>query len=333
MTLDGGGLRWAAGNTVDVSSRLQLGAGGGLVDTLANNVSFAAPVTGAGALTKIGTGTLTLNGTQPWTGGLFVSGGNVTVPGQTTGKAQIVVGAAPSSVAMMSVSGANARLASTDYLEVGSRGNGTLNITSGGQVTSGTTTALAVYPGSRGEVNVTGSGSSLTASSKLFVGYQGPAVMTVGTGSVVTVGEQLRLGELPGGSGAFVLAPGGTLNIGGADGIRTGTGEGGFYLNGGTLKVTGSSLTTTVPMTLNDTTLIDTSGVDGVFGGALSARAASRKLAAAFFISTPPAATRAVPRSLAAASWCPPRTRSVRGRFPSSAARSKAVARSLAMSR
>lgn len=271
VTFDGGGLRWAPGNTVDVTPRLQpLGAGGGFVDTAANNVSFATPVTGTGALTKLGTGTLTLNGTHPWTGAFFVNGGSVTVPGQSTGKAQIVLAAVPGSVAIMSVSVANARLASSDYLEVGSAGNGTLNVTGGGQVSSGTSTALAVYPGSFGEVNVTGSGSTLTAGSTLFVGYQGPAVMTVGTGGVATVGGQLRLGELPGGSGAFVLAPGGTLNVGGADGIRIGTGEAGFYLNGGTLKVTGSSLTTSVPMTLNNTTLIDTSGVNGVFGGALS---------------------------------------------------------------
>ncbi len=269
-TLDGGGLRWASGNTADVTPRLQpLGAGGGVVDIGANDVNFAAPVTGTGPLTKLGTGTLALNGAHPWTGAFFVDGGAVAVPGQATGKALIAVGAAPGSVATMSVSGANARLGSSEYLEVGSSGNGTLNVTGGGQVTSVTTTALAVQLGSRGEVNVTGSGSSLTAGSALFVGLQGPAVMTVGSGGVATVG-QLRLGESLGGSGAFVLATGGTLNVGGANGIRTGAGEGGLYLNGGTLKVTGSSLTTTVPMTLNNTTLIDTSGVDGVFGGALS---------------------------------------------------------------
>lgn len=270
VTFDGGGLRWASGNTVDVTSRLQpLAAGGGFVDTQDNNVTFATPVTGTGALTKLGTGKLTLNGTHPWTGAFVVNGGTVEVPGDAMGKALIAIGAAPGSVATMSVNGANARLGSTEYLEVGSSGSGTLNITDGGQVTSGTTIALAVQPGSFGGVNVN-DGSSLTTGTALFVGYQGPAVMAVGTGGVATVGSQLRLGEVPGGSGAFVLESGGMLNVGGADGIRIGTGEGGVYLNGGTLKVTGSSLTTTVPMTLNNTSVIDTSGVNGVLGGALS---------------------------------------------------------------
>ena len=51
ITLDGGGLQWATGNTLDISSRLApLGAGGGTFDTNGNNVTLASTISGAGAL-------------------------------------------------------------------------------------------------------------------------------------------------------------------------------------------------------------------------------------------------------------------------------------------
>ena len=300
VTLDGGGLRWSTNNPVDVSPRMApLGVGGGILDTNGNNVSFnSGSLSGPGALTKIGAGVLSIQGTHPWTGGLHINGGSMTLNGAFPGKAQLVVGDtgtgaltltgtlgttgqtsignAPGIAGTVDV-GNFGNLNTGTFLEVGTSGSGTLNVSNGGQVTSATTTALAVYPGSFGQVNVSGLGGAvgtlparLSAGASLFVGYQGPAVCTVGSGGVVTVGGQLSCGELPGGSGAFVLAQGGTLNVGGADGIRTGTGEPGFYLSGGTLKVTGSTLTSTLPMVCTNNTLIDTSGVNCVLDGALS---------------------------------------------------------------
>ena len=40
ITLNGGGLQWAAGTTTDISSRLVLGAAGATFDTGGNNVTF-----------------------------------------------------------------------------------------------------------------------------------------------------------------------------------------------------------------------------------------------------------------------------------------------------
>src|SRR5262249_16819925 len=60
VALDGGGLRWATGNTADISSRLSLGAGGGTIDTNGNAITFANAISGTGALTKVGSGTLQL---------------------------------------------------------------------------------------------------------------------------------------------------------------------------------------------------------------------------------------------------------------------------------
>lgn len=63
ITLDGGGLRWAAGNTTDISSRLNaIGSNFGVFDTNGNDVAFAGNLSGTGLLIKTGAGTLTLSG-------------------------------------------------------------------------------------------------------------------------------------------------------------------------------------------------------------------------------------------------------------------------------
>ncbi|MPZ30876.1 MAG: autotransporter domain-containing protein [Rhodospirillales bacterium] len=76
ITLNGGGLQWATGNTVDISSSLAvLGAAGGTFDTNGNNVSLAGNIGGAGGLAKTGAGTLILGGTNSYAGGTTISGG------------------------------------------------------------------------------------------------------------------------------------------------------------------------------------------------------------------------------------------------------------------
>ena len=75
ITLNGGGLQWAAGTTTDISSRLALGAAGATFDTNGNNVTFATGLTGAGGITKAGAGMLTLGATNTYAGGTTVTGG------------------------------------------------------------------------------------------------------------------------------------------------------------------------------------------------------------------------------------------------------------------
>lgn len=78
VTLDGGGLRWATGNTVDVSARLgALGSGGATFDTNDNNVTLSSVLTGSGGLIKTGLGTLTLEGTNTYSGGTTVNAGTL----------------------------------------------------------------------------------------------------------------------------------------------------------------------------------------------------------------------------------------------------------------
>jgi len=76
ITLNGGGLQWAAATTDDVSARLNaIGAGGGTFDTNGNDVTLATALTGSGALTKTGGGILTVTAGGSYSGKLTIGAG------------------------------------------------------------------------------------------------------------------------------------------------------------------------------------------------------------------------------------------------------------------
>jgi fibronectin-binding autotransporter adhesin len=80
ITLAGGTLQYAAGNTYDITARtVTLGAGGGAIDPGPNSVTLVGSIGGSGGLTKVGTGTLTLAGatSNSFTGNLIVDNGSL----------------------------------------------------------------------------------------------------------------------------------------------------------------------------------------------------------------------------------------------------------------
>jgi autotransporter-associated beta strand protein len=78
INFNGGELQYATGNVADISSRtVTINVGGGTIDTNGNNVTFAHPIGGMGGLFKVGPGTLTLLGTDTYTGGTTIYGGTV----------------------------------------------------------------------------------------------------------------------------------------------------------------------------------------------------------------------------------------------------------------
>ena len=82
----GGGTLQYNGNSDDISVQtVTLNAGGGTIDTAGNTVSFANPVSSSstGGLTKAGAGTLTLNGTNRYTGNTVVANGTLALGGNT----------------------------------------------------------------------------------------------------------------------------------------------------------------------------------------------------------------------------------------------------------
>ncbi|MET0365064.1 MAG: autotransporter-associated beta strand repeat-containing protein, partial [Sphingobium sp.] len=72
---DGGTLAFTTPLTL--STALSLEAGGGTIDTQGNDATISGVLSGVGALTKAGEGTLTLSGANSYTGGTTVSGGRL----------------------------------------------------------------------------------------------------------------------------------------------------------------------------------------------------------------------------------------------------------------
>jgi fibronectin-binding autotransporter adhesin len=76
-------LQWASGNTQDISSRLHMDGNDvrAVLDVGANAVTFASSLDDGGTVTKLGTGTLTLNGLANSTEAVYVDGGTLAVNG------------------------------------------------------------------------------------------------------------------------------------------------------------------------------------------------------------------------------------------------------------
>ena len=83
VNFGGGTLQWAAGNTTDISAvPVTINAGGATFDTGANSsITLANAIgnNGSGGLTKVGTGTLTLGGSNSFAGGTTISAGMLSV--------------------------------------------------------------------------------------------------------------------------------------------------------------------------------------------------------------------------------------------------------------
>jgi autotransporter-associated beta strand protein len=120
VMLDGGGLQWASGTSTDISPELNaLGSGGATFDTNGSDVSLATGVTGTGGVTKLGAGTLTLQGANTYHGQTIVQSGGLVVTGTVGGPVTVENGAS---------------------LTVTGTVNGNVTVQSGGSLTCGTGT-------------------------------------------------------------------------------------------------------------------------------------------------------------------------------------------------
>ena len=184
------------------------------IDTAATNLSLSGVVSGSGALTKSGAGTLILSGNNGFTGGLAINAGILILSGNNTFTGGLAI--------------------NTGMVQLGN--SGALNATTPNPVRFG--------PGSTGTLNLGGSGnitiSSLQSNSLPGAPIVENANSSPGQISTLTIndsGTDTFAGVMrddPGGNGDLAIAKsgGGTLVLTGAN-----TYTGGTTINAGTLQL------------------------------------------------------------------------------------------------
>jgi Passenger-associated-transport-repeat len=162
ITLDGGGLQWAAGTSTDISSRLTaFGAGGATFDTNGNNITLASTLSGTGGLTKTGSGTFTLSGANTYTGATMINAGTLIVNGSI----------ASSSLTSVNSGGTLAGTGTVGSVQVNSGGTlapgnspGTITIAGNLAFQSGALYLVQIDPSTASSANVSGT-ATLTGAS------------------------------------------------------------------------------------------------------------------------------------------------------------------------
>ncbi len=194
-----------------VSNRLlTLGNGGGRIDTNGFNSTFSGVIGGSGGLTKVGTGILTVSGTNTYSGSTVINGGVL----RAGGPAGLPNGTA---ITLSNVSGALLDLhgfdASIGSLAGGGAAGGNVALGTG-TVTIGTDNTSTTYAGT-----ISGAGSLL----KTGTGTLGLSGVNAFTGvTTVNAGSLALNGTLPGDA---VIGPGGTLSGSGTLGNLTNLGS------------------------------------------------------------------------------------------------------------
>jgi T5SS/PEP-CTERM-associated repeat protein len=227
LTVDGGRVVIDGSRGITVGTTVQFAdiTNGGRMDVNANRTFNA-----LGARLDLG---FSSNATENV---LAVNGGIVNTRGSSIGESTGSVGRA-------TISGVSGRWNMTEFLTVGGGGQGTLEVTTGAQVTN-VDGVVARDSGSTGTVNVTGNGSIWTNTGNLTLGRStggSTANVTIGAGGRLNVGDTASTNNVDGFSfiedqgptsndgGVLTVFAGGTLNntaTGGNSGLSVGRGTG-----------------------------------------------------------------------------------------------------------
>ncbi|MEH2484178.1 beta strand repeat-containing protein [Bradyrhizobium sp. AZCC 2230] len=262
LAFDGGTLRFLA--DVTTNRAVTLNAGGGTFDTNGNNATLASTVSGAGGLTKTGTGTLTLGGTNIYGGGTAINGGTLAISADNN---------------FGDASGNLAFDGGTLRLLLGVTTNRAVTLNAGGGIvdTNGNNATFASTVSGAGGLTKTGIGRLTLEANNT---YTGATTVNGGTlaGDVANAFSAVS---------AIAINSGGTLDLGGfAQTVNTINLAGGTLANGsltGAVNSTGGTITglggsASLTTTAGTTTLDGSntySGATAISGGTLAAGAAN----------------------------------------------------------
>ena len=280
ITFGGGVLQYDTSNTQDVSSQIQPITTGvtAIINTNGNNVSYATGLTGAGAFTKQGLGTLTLAGTSTYSGATTIASGGGTLQIGTAGSGSLTGGTAAVTVGttlrfsggsgstLTGLSGTGALVLTSGTLEV----SGT-NVFSGGTtISAGTLTFGSSSLGTTGAINFTGTTGTLKyasantqdVSSRITIGATSTAIIDTNGNSPVVFGSAV------GGSstGGFTKNGLGTLTLNAASNYTGLTAVQGGELKFGITNAVKSGNAITVNDQLGGTTLLNLNGFNATVG-------------------------------------------------------------------
>ncbi|MDR0241075.1 MAG: autotransporter outer membrane beta-barrel domain-containing protein [Burkholderia sp.] len=267
LTFNGGTLQLGSAFNLASSRAVSITPNNGTIDTQGFNSTLAQGITGAGSLTKLGSGMLTMNGSNSYAGGTNVNAGTVIV-GDGTSASAALGGGGPVTVASgatlggygsvtgnvtnngtISVANALASLASgatgnfqingnltnAGLVQLGGSGIGNTLTVAGNYVGQNATIAMNTYLGSDGAASdkLVVSGGTASGSSTLKVtNAGGPGAQTTGDGIQVV---QATNGATTS-AGAFSLS-GGTVSAGAytyflaKGGAANGTGDSWYLRN------------------------------------------------------------------------------------------------------
>ena len=190
----GGGTLQYDGNSDDISTRtVVLGAGGGTINTAGSTVTYANPIGNGsvGGLTKTGAGTLTLNGTNAYSGNTTVNQGTLALGANTylTNSPVILV----NSGAVLDTAGSGVNLSLSpkagQTLEGVGQVNGVVNVPA-------STTVLPAASGLTGTLNINGGltvsdgtlNMTFAAASNDVIAVTGNLTLTGGSVNVNVIG-------------------------------------------------------------------------------------------------------------------------------------------------
>ncbi|MEI8309276.1 MAG: autotransporter-associated beta strand repeat-containing protein [Verrucomicrobiota bacterium] len=261
-------LQFQGNSSAPIGTGRTMAIGSGMtatIDTNGFNDGFNAAFTGSGGtLAKIGSGTLTLNGTNTYTGATNVNAGTLQLTGSLAAGSTVNVGTAGTLAGNGTING-SATLTGSGVINLsGGTIAGTLGVTGGNW--NGTGSVSGLVTSSSGTL-VIGSGANLTANGGLNVTggtiSAGNSTSTV-TGSVsYTSGSNSTFSGIIAGSGKTVTmnSTSATLTLAGANSYTGAT-----TVTAGTLLVNGSTVAASAFSVNSGGTL----GGNGTIGGSVT---------------------------------------------------------------